>query len=154
MINSKHLREHIIVPTLKEFLLHDLFFEELLIFTCALETRGGTYLTDKKNFKYGIYGMHLHDYQYVWDSFQKTVKMFPSISALILSYGIIQQPSEDRLIYDLKFATLTAIIFYSFDLGKKYEVNFNNLYDVYNKFFAKNFISRDDAFILYEQFIY
>ena len=58
----------------------------------------------------GIYQMEPETYHLLWENYIKEKhSLMMKLSARL---GIYQIPSEDRLIYDLRFATIMARIFY------------------------------------------
>ena len=57
MIDNKQLRELIIGPSLDALQMYSKEAEEILVFTCASESLGGTYLKQVKGPALGIYQM-------------------------------------------------------------------------------------------------
>jgi len=111
MFNCEQLRTLIIRPALKDLLLHTEDAEELMIFTCANESLGGTYLKQVKGPALGIYQMEPETYNDLW---QNHIKKKTSILLILLhAFNIINMPEEDRLIYDLRYATAMTRIYYS-----------------------------------------
>lgn len=55
MINTNQLREYVIIPALSKLNAYSKDAEELLIFTCAVETNGGEYLKQIQGPALGIY---------------------------------------------------------------------------------------------------
>jgi len=110
MFNSIQLRELIIRPVLHDLIAYSEDAVELLIFTCAVESDGGTYIKQIKGPALGIYQMEPDTYNDLWMNY---IKNKPDlIMKLFSNFGINLIPPEDRMIYDLRFATAMARIFY------------------------------------------
>ena len=111
MINCNQLRKLIIKPALIELQLYSMDAEELLVFTCAVESDGGTYLKQNEGPALGIYQMEPVTYNDLWQNF-----IFKKISLnniLGMRFDCYSMPFEDKLIYDLRFATAMARVHYS-----------------------------------------
>lgn len=111
MLNIKQFRESIIHPALTNLLLYSKEAEELLVFTCANESNGGEYLYQLNGQALGIYQMEPRTYNDIWQNY---LRNHPSLTMRLLSnFNAGYMPEEDRLIYDLRFATAMARIFYA-----------------------------------------
>jgi hypothetical protein len=111
MINCQQLTDLVIKPALEDLLLYSIDAVELLLFTCAVESQGGTYLQQIKGPALGIYQMEPKTYNDIWINyinFENSIRL-----RLIHSFGINQIPSEDRLLYDLRYATAMVRIHYA-----------------------------------------
>src|ERR1700743_1911758 len=110
MFKVDQLRELIIQPALKDLVIFNNSMEELLVFTCAVESEGGTYLQQIKGPALGIYQMEPATYN---DHWQNYIKGKSDLFLLLLSnFDAHHMPSEDRLVYDLRFATAMAALHY------------------------------------------
>lgn len=110
MFNIVQFRESIIKSTLKDLLLYSPEAEELLVFTCAVESLGGTYIRQVDGPALGIYQMEPETYTDIWQNY---LKVKTSLCMMLFSnFEIVYQPSPDRLIYDLRFATAMTRMFY------------------------------------------
>jgi hypothetical protein len=88
--------------------------EELLVFTCATESLGGTYIKQVPYFNgagLGIYQMQPETYTDVWANYLHNRNNLRMI--LITNFDVTRIPTPDRMIYDLRYATAMARIFYS-----------------------------------------
>jgi len=110
MFKAKQLRELIIKPALLDLVLYSQAAEELLMFTCAVESDGGTYLKQLIGPALGIYQMEPDTHNDLWQNFIKKQQSIMTI--LINSFDCIRMQSEDRLIYDLRYATAMTRLFY------------------------------------------
>lgn len=111
MFNIAQFRESIVKSTLKDLLLYSPEAEELLIFTCAAESLGGTYIRQVNGPALGIYQMEPETYNDLWQTYLKNKTHLCMI--LLSNFDLCFQPSPERLIYDLRFATAMTRLFYS-----------------------------------------
>lgn len=128
MLNVQQLKELIIKPTLIDLIMFSDDAMELLVFTCAIESLGGTYLKQIKGPALGIYQMEPETYNDIWHNYINNKKDLSLLMATNFECNLI--PAEDRLIYDLRFATAMARIHYarvSEEIPKK-----ENLKEVWN----------------------
>lgn len=110
MIDSKQLRMCIIKPALLDLQMFSEAAEELMVFTCAAESMGGTYLRQINGPALGIYQMEPATYNDIW---QNRIKNKVNIYVMLIhNFGINSMPPEDKLIYDLRYATAMSRIFY------------------------------------------
>lgn len=110
MLNITQFRELIIKSTLNDLMLYSKDAEELLVFTCAVESNGGTYLKQLKGPALGIYQMEPQTYNDLW---QNNLRNDGRLMLILFSnFNISNVPSEDCMIYDLRFATAMARLFY------------------------------------------
>lgn len=111
MINVQQLRELIIKPALNDLQLYSEDAEELLVFTCAVESMGGTFLKQINGPALGIYQMEPSTYYDIWDNYiyhQASLQL-----RLTTNFNIGRLPSDFRMVYDLHFATAMARIHYA-----------------------------------------
>lgn len=134
MLNYVQLRDLIINPALKDLQLYSENASELLLFTCAVETDGGTYLKQIKGNALGIYQMEPKTYNDIWENY---IKNKPSVMLnLVHNFNIVFMPSEDRLIYDLRFATAMTRLFYArINEPLPHANNPNLIWDYYKKYY-------------------
>lgn len=111
MFKVDQLREFIIKPALHDLVMFCDDAMELLVFTCAVESDGGSYLKQVKGPALGIYQMEPATYNDIWQNYLKGNSSL--LLRLLSNFGIHYMPSEDRLIYDLKFATAMSRLFYA-----------------------------------------
>ena len=110
MFKAEQLREFIIKPSLHDLVLYSEGAVELMMFTCAVESLGGTYLKQVKGPALGIYQMEPDTYNDIWQNF---IKSKHSLMMMLLSnFQVTFMPPEDRIVYDLRFATAMTRIHY------------------------------------------
>ena len=110
MIDNKQLRERIIKPALDGLQMYSIEAEEILVFTCACESLGGTYLKQIKGPALGIYQMEPTTYTDIWQNYIKNQGGL--VNLLTLNFSCHNMPLPERMIYDLKFATVMARLHY------------------------------------------
>jgi hypothetical protein len=111
MLNVHQLRELIIKPALENLLMLSDDAVELLVFTCAVESGGGTYLKQLNGSALGIYQMEPETYNDIWYNY---IQKKPSILLkLMTNFECNRVPDEYRLIYDLRYATAMCRIHYA-----------------------------------------
>ena len=111
MFNCEQLTELVIKPAIGDLHLYSDDAVELLIFTCATESHGGTYLKQVKGPALGIYQMEPITYNDIWQNYiHKNLSLLLQLNH---NFGIHQLPPEDQMVYDLRFATAMARLFYA-----------------------------------------
>jgi len=111
MLNSAQLRELVIIPALRDLVMLSDDAVELLMFTVAVESNGGSYLKQIEGPALGIYQMEPETYNDIWQNYINN--QFRLVGLMVSNFDCIRMPSEDRLIYDLRFATAMARIHYA-----------------------------------------
>ena len=110
MIDASQLRELIIKPALNLMRLYSEDAIELLMFTAAVESQGGTYLKQVKGPALGIYQMEPRTHNDIWQNFLRN--RTDILYILSANFLVPKMPDEDRLIYDLYYATALCRIYY------------------------------------------
>jgi hypothetical protein len=111
MLNSNQFRNLILKPALSDMQMYSVDAAELLIFTCANESDGGTYLHQLNGPALGIYQMEPNTYNDLWQNY---IYFKPDLKLKLLhNFNAPVMPPEDRLIYDLRYATVMARLFYA-----------------------------------------
>ncbi len=111
MFNIKQFRELIVKSTLNDLLMYSKNAEELMVFTCAVESLGGTYIAQVKGPALGIYQMEPQTYNDIWQNY---IMLHGNLLMRFLSsFHIVFMPPEEMLIYDLRFATAMTRLFYA-----------------------------------------
>lgn len=134
MLNCSQFTEFVVKRTLYDLQLLSDDAVELLIFTCANESLGGTYLHQIKGPALGIYQMEPATYNDIWQNYiqHKTSILIQ----LIHNFQAPTMPNEDRLVYDLRFATAMARLHYARineSLPKATDVK--AIYEYYKKYY-------------------
>ncbi len=110
MIRIDQLRELIIKPALHDLIMLSDDAVELLVFTCAVESDGATFIKQLSGPALGIYQMEPETYNDIWQNYLKSRSHLLMI--MLSNFECVSMPSEDRLIYDLRFATAMTRLHY------------------------------------------
>lgn len=110
MFDCSQFRELIVIPALSKIKGYSKEAEELLIFTCAVESGGGTYLKQIRGPALGVYQMEPDTYTDLWQNY---IHRYPAKSHMLaLHMGIGAMPLPDKMVSDLQFATAMARFHY------------------------------------------
>ena len=112
MINRQQLKERVIIPALIAIDMYSADATRLLLMTAATESGLGSYLLQLPNGPaLGIYQMEPATYNDGWDIVLEFNKHKKYITLAAAEYE--EKPSADRLIWDLRYATIMARMMYS-----------------------------------------
>jgi hypothetical protein len=110
MIDVIQLKNKVIIPTLEKLDLLSDSAVNLLLGTCAQESKMGTYLTQIKGPALGIYQMEPATYKDILANF---LKARPALCKdILILCGYIDFPEPERLIDDIRFATIMTRLHY------------------------------------------
>lgn len=110
MFNIQQFRESIIVPVLSKLQMYSKEAEELLVFTCAAESLGGTLLTQVKGPALGIYQCEPNTHMDIWKNYIYNRQSLVAILGLNFACNNVPQP--ERLVYDIGYATAICRLHY------------------------------------------
>lgn len=112
-IDTQQLRDFIIIPTLEEFNSGTDAAINLVLGTCAQESKMGTYVKQLEDGPaLGIYQMEPNTFYDIIDNYLKYKRTLLSKLMRVFNIDCIEDFHADRLIYDLKFATIFCRIHY------------------------------------------
>lgn len=154
MLDCSQFRALIIEPVLSRLQLYSREAEEVLVFTCAAESLGGTLLHQIKGPALGIYQMEPNTYTDIWVNFIRNRNQLATLMALHM--GCTRIPEQERMIYDLHFATAMSRIHYLRNKDKLPDAkNVNAIWEYYKKFYntEKGKAKKDEAIEKYQRFI-
>jgi hypothetical protein len=134
MIDVKQFKEFIITPALSMLQKYSDDAVELLLFTCAAESNGGTYVHQVGGPALGIYQMEPATHQDIWVNY---IYGSGSLSSIInLNFNVNGKIDAGRMIYDLQYATIMARLHYSrFPEPLPDRNDVNAIFDYYKKYF-------------------
>ena len=154
MLHADHLRKLIIKPTLTDLNLFSEEISELLMFTCAVESKGGTYLKQLFGPALGIYQMEPKTYNDIWQNYiSKKLNLNLMMGIHFNAYTMID---ELTLIYDLRFATAMAALHYNrIDMPLPDANDPEALWAFYKKYYntVQGSANKDKAIFDYQQFV-
>jgi hypothetical protein len=154
MLDCSQFRSLIIEPVLSKLKVYSKAAEEILVFTCAAESLGGTFLTQIKGPALGIFNMEPNNYTDIWINYIRGRNQLATLMAL--HFGCNRIPDIDRMIYDLHFATAMARIHY---IRVKENIpepgNVDAIWDYYKKHYntEQGKAKKEDAVKRYQAFI-
>lgn len=154
MLDCSQFRSLIIEPVLSKLRLYSKGAEELLVFTCAAESLGGTLLQQIKGPALGIYQMEPNTYSDIWSNFIRARNQLATLMAL--HFGCNRVPEIERLIYDLHFATAMTRIHYLRMPGNIPDAkDVDGLWDYYKKYYNtdKGKAKKEESIKKYQDFI-
>lgn len=110
MINAKQLRQYVITPALSSIALDGDSAETLLLYTCAQESKGGTYLHQEIGPALGIYQIQPKTYQ---DTINYILQRQPLRKNIIAACNFaIFPPPISEVVTNLKYATMIVRVHY------------------------------------------
>ena len=154
MLDCSQYRSLIIEPVLSKLRLYSKNAEELLVFTCAAESLGGTLLHQVKGHALGIYQMEPNTYTDIWVNYIHGRNQLATLMAL--HFGCNKIPPIERLIYDLHFATAMSRIHYVRVPGNIPDPkDVDGIWDYYKKHYntEKGKAKKEDSIKKYQDFI-
>jgi hypothetical protein len=154
MLDCSQFRSLIVEPVLSKLRLYSKNAEELLVFTCAAESLGGTYLQQVKGPAVGIYQMEPNTYTDIWVNYIRARNQLATLMAI--HYGCNKIPEVERMIYDLHFATAMARIHYLRMPGNLPDAkDVDGMWDYYKKYYntEKGKAKKEDSIKKYQDFI-
>lgn len=153
MMDSEQLKSLVIKPAIADLLLYSDEAVALLLFTCANESLGGSFIKQVSGPALGIYQMEPKTYNDIWQNYinnRNDLKL-----QMLHCFDAPRMPSEDRLIYDLRFATAMARIHYARVPDALPRVtDIDGLWNYYKKFYNTSLgkASYHQALFNYEKF--
>lgn len=153
MFNIAQFRELIIKSTLNDLKMYSENAEELLVFTCAVESDGGSYLKQVNGTALGIYQMEPETHNDIWQNY---IQNKSSLSMILFSNFHFIRPSEEMLISDLRYATAMARIHYRrIPQPMPERRNVDTIWEYYKTFYntPKGKADKDSSIAKYHKFI-
>jgi len=154
MLDCSQFRSLIVEPVLSKLRVYSKNAEELLVFTCAAESLGGTLLHQVKGPAVGIYQMEPNTYTDIWVNYIRARNQLATLMAL--HFGCNKIPDVERMIYDLHYATAMARIHYLRMPGNLPEAkDVDGMWDYYKKYYntEKGKAKKEDSIKKYQDFI-
>lgn len=152
MFRCSQFRTLIIEPVLSKLQVYSKEAEELLVFTCAAESLGGTFLAQVNGPALGVYQMEPLTHDDIWTNFIKNRNSMAMLMSLHHSCHKVPLPS--RLIWDLHYATAMARIHYLRCPGK-IPRDTDAIWEYYKKYYntVKGKATKEESIKKYETFI-
>lgn len=154
MFNITQFREEILVPALSQLQLYSKDAEELLVFTCAAESNGGTYIRQIKGPALGIFQCEPATHEDLWRNFILRKNQYVSI--LSLNFNIARIPEPSTLIYDLKYAAaICRLHYFRFKEPLPNKDDIDAIWEYYKKYYntEKGKATKSKSISAYKSFI-
>jgi hypothetical protein len=154
MLDCSQFRSLIVEPVLSKLRLYSKNAEEILVFTCAAESLGGTLLQQVKGPALGIYQIEPNTYTDIWVNYIRARNQLATLMAI--HFGCNKIPDFERVIYDLHFATAMARIHYLRMPGNLPDAkDIDGIWDYYKKYYnsEKGKAKKEDSIKKYQDFI-
>jgi len=154
MFICSQFRSLIVEPVLSKLKLYSKGAEELMVFTCASESLGGTFLMEVKGPGLGIYQMEPVTYSDLWANFIRNRNQLATLMSM--HFNCNRVPELERMIYDLNFATAMTRIFYYSKPGNIPDASdIDGLWDYYKKYYNtdKGKAKKEDSIKKYQDFV-
>jgi len=111
MIDQQQLRQIVIKPTLEALSLYSQEAEDLMLGTCAIESRGGTYLKQLNGPALGIFQMEPRTHDDLWTSY---LPNNPAVCNKMMRFCLLfNKPKAEVMVYHLTYACAMARILYA-----------------------------------------
>jgi hypothetical protein len=153
MFDITQFRADILTPTLGALQFREIELKELLVFTCAVESAGGTYVRQIKGPALGIFQMEPNTFTDIWHNF---ILRKPDIVNLFsLNLGVHRLPDPTEMITDLKLATAMAACLYKQRKASILSCKEDDLWDVYKPLYNtdKGAAKKFESINAYRKFI-
>lgn len=110
MLDISQFRQYVLVPSLSLLQLYSKDAEELLVFTCAAESDGGTLLHQINGPAVGIFQCEPNTHNDLWRNFIIHRNNF--VTQLAMNFAIPKIPDASKLVTDLMYATAICRLHY------------------------------------------
>ena len=133
MLNINQFREEIVLPALHGLQLYTKELAELLVFTCAVESAGGTYVKQLHGPAVGIFQIEPASFTDLWVNY--IVRKPNILNLLTLNFGVHKMPQPSELITDLKLAAAICGLFYMHRTKIPTSMVAEDLWELYKKYY-------------------
>ena len=131
-MNDKYLSQFIIVPVLSSLQIYNEFAKDLMLYTIKQENKEGFNLLNLTKNGFGIYALSGIAHTKVWYDFIR--KEHPMIVKLSQKYAAPKEQPNERLVYDLNYATAMMGLHYHYSKAFKHRDSYNEV-DLYQAYF-------------------
>lgn len=136
-INANQLREKIVRPTLKAVDLWSQAAENLLMGTCAQESNGGHYIVQTKGPAKGIFQCEPATHDYLIQVLKNKPDLYGKLSDFLGGNF-----TAERLVYDLRYATIICRLHYLFVPAALPDANDINALGAYYKKYYNTYLGK------------
>ncbi len=133
MLDVNQFREVIVLPALHGLQLYTKELAELLVFTCAVESAGGTYIKQIHGPAVGIFQIEPAVFTELWVN---CIIRNPSyINLLTMNFHVHQMPKPDELMTDLKLSAAICGLYYKWKKVNPLQMDAEYLWGLYKEFY-------------------
>ena len=152
MFDITQFREDIVTPTLNCLQIRSSEFTELLVFTCAVESAGGTYVKQVKGSALGIYQLEPNTFTDVWHNY--ILRKPDLVNLFSLNLGIHRMPAPLDVMLDLRLATAMCAMTYKFRKANPLSKDVEALWSIYKPLYNtdKGAAEKDASIKAYRKF--
>jgi hypothetical protein len=127
--------------------------EELLVFTCAVESAGGTYVKQIQGPAVGVFQIEPASLTDLWCNF--IIRNPYIVNLLTLNFGVHRMPSPESLITDLRIAAAICALYYKRKKANLTSISPDSLWDVYKPLYntVKGKAEKEASLKAYAKFI-
>jgi len=152
MFDITQFREDILTPVLGALQFREPELKELLVFTCAVESEGGTYVKQIKGPALGIFQLEPNTFTDLWHNY--ILRKPDIVNLLSLNLGVHKIPDPIEIVTDLKLAVAFCALLYKYRKAQIKSTNPNDLWDVYKSLYntVKGAATKDKAIAAYYRF--
>jgi hypothetical protein len=153
MFNIDQFRENILAPALDALQIRSKELAELLVFTCAVESAGGTYVKQIQGPALGIYQIEPNSFTDVWQNY--AIRKPDVLNLLALNLGVHRVPEPREVITNLLLATAMCALFYQHRKVFPKQMDEDYLWDLYKKYYntEKGAAQKEPSILAYRKFI-
>lgn len=152
MFDITQFREDILTPALEALQFREPELKELLVFTCAVESAGGTYVKQKEGPALGIYQLEPRSFSDLWHNY--VLRRPDIVNLLSLNLGVHRVPDPREIITDLKLATALCAMYYKWKKVNLQSMDEETLWNAYKTFYntEKGAATKDKSIAAYRKF--
>lgn len=133
MFNITQFRENIVNPVLHDLQMYTKEMAELIVFTCAVESNGGTYVKQIKGPALGIYQVEPSTFTDIWVNF--IIRNPYIVNLLTLNFAVHRMPAPIEVVTDLRLATAFCALHYKRYKVQPESIEPNVLWEPYKQYY-------------------
>lgn len=153
MFDITQFRDNIVTPSLELIQMRSECMVELLVFTCAIESAGGTYVKQKNGPALGIYQIEPATFTDLWVNY---ISRKPDIVNLLsLNCNVHRMPEPHEVMWDLRIASICTALLYRYKKVTPTQKDEDYLWDLYKTHYNTpgGAAEKDPSLKLYRKFI-
>ena len=133
MFDITQFREDILTPCLEALQIREPGYKELLVFTCANESAGGTYVKQINGNALGIYQIEPNSFSDLWTNY--ILRKPDVLNLLSLNLGVHRFPAPIDIMSNLLLASALCVLFYKWKKAPIPELSESTLWSIYKEYY-------------------